>query len=275
MSQLVYRQFNQAQLDAAYDNRAAVPRHVEYRKDRETRSLALYARERCERDLRYGAGERQRIDFIHCGTPRRPTLAFIHGGYWQWNDKEPHAFIAEGLLGRSVNVVMVEYTLAPAATMDEIVAEIQSCMRWLLPRLTTQFGASDKLVVSGHSAGGHLTAIALEVPGVHAGVAISGLFDLEPIRLSYLNEAVRMTPEVAHRNAPMHREPGTAPCAVTVGGAELTELVRQSTEYAAFLAGKQRKARELIVPGDDHFTILERLARADGVFTNEVLKLLA
>jgi hypothetical protein len=84
-----------------------------------------------------------------------------------------------------------------------------------------------------------------------------------------------MTPEVAHRNAPMHREPGTAPCAVTVGGAELTELVRQSTEYAAFLAGKQRKARELIVPGDDHFTILERLARADGVFTNEVLKLLA
>lgn len=274
MTQLVYRTFTRPQLDAAYDNRAAVPRHMEYREDREQRSRALYARARCERDLRYGPADRQRVDFFHCGKPARPTLAFIHGGYWQWNDKEPHAFIAAGLLACDINVALIEYTLAPRATMSEIVAEIQGCTRWLLQRLRTELGATDQLIVSGHSAGGHLTAIALEVPGVHAGIAISGLFDLEPIRLCYLNEAVRMSGEEARRNSPMHRVPGKAPCIVTAGGAELPELVRQSTEYAAYLKGAGCDARELILPGEDHFTILEQLARADGVLTQAAMQLL-
>lgn len=273
MSQLVYRSFTRAQLDAAYDNRAAVPRHMEYRQDRDARSRALYARARCDRDLRYGPGDRQRVDFFHCGKPKRPTLAFIHGGYWQWNDKEPHAFIAEGLLACDINVALVEYTLAPRATMSEIVAEIQACTRWLLQGLATEFNASDRLIVSGHSAGGHLTAIALEVPGVHAGVAISGLFDLEPIRLCYLNEAVRMSREEAERNSPMHRTPGTPPCIVTVGGAELPELVRQSTEYATYLRDSGRDGRELVLAGEDHFTILEQLARAEGALAQEVVRL--
>lgn len=273
MSQLVYRSFTRAQLDAAYDNRAAVPRHVEYRQDRDARSRALYARARCDRDLRYGPGDRQRVDFFHCGKPKRPTLAFIHGGYWQWNDKEPHAFIAEGLLACDINVALVEYTLAPRATMSEIIAEIQACTRWLLHGLATEFNASDRLIVSGHSAGGHLTAIALEVPGVHAGVAISGLFDLEPIRLCYLNEAVRMSREEAERNSPMHRTPGTPACIVTVGGAELPELVRQSTEYATYLRDSGRDGRELVLAGEDHFTILEQLARAEGALAQEVVRL--
>lgn len=273
MSQLVYRSFTRAQLDAAYDNRAAVPRHMEYRQDRDARSRALYARARCDRDLRYGPGDRQRVDFFHCGKPKRPTLAFIHGGYWQWNDKEPHAFIAEGLLACDINVALVEYTLAPRATMSEIVAEIQACTRWLLQGLATEFNASDRLIVSGHSAGGHLTAIALEVPGVHAGVAISGLFDLEPIRLCYLNEAVRMSAREAERNSPMHRTPGTPPCIVTVGGAELPELVRQSTEYATYLRDSGRDGRELVLAGEDHFTILEQLARAEGALAQEVVRL--
>ncbi len=273
MSQPVYRNFTRPQLDAAYDNRAAVPRHLEYRKDRDARSRALYARARCDRDLRYGPGDRQRLDFFHCGKPQRPTLAFIHGGYWQWNDKEPHAFIAEGLLACDINVALVEYTLAPRATMSEIVGEIHACTRWLLQRLGSEFRASDKLIVSGHSAGGHLTAIALEVPGVHAGIAISGLFDLEPIRLCYLNEPIRMSSEEARRNSPMHRMPGPPPCVVTVGGAELPELVRHSIEYAAYLRAKARDGRELVLPGEDHFTILEQLARADGALVREAQRL--
>ena len=226
MSAPVYRHFSQTQLDALYDNRAAVPHHPAIQAGRTERSTTLYACTRCDRDVRYGDGARHRLDFFHCGTPKRPTVAYIHGGYWQWNDKEPSAFIAEGLLARDVNVALIEYTLAPAATMDAIVAEIQSCIRWLLPRLVPQFGANEKLLVSGHSAGGHLTAIALEVPGVHAGIAISGLFDLEPIRLSYLNAPIRLSPAEAHRNSPVHRTPGTAPCVVTVGGAERLRTLR-------------------------------------------------
>jgi arylformamidase len=271
MSAPVYRQFSQAELDAKYDNRAAVPHHPAIAAERAERSRALYARARCDRDIPYGTDARQRFDFFHCGNANRPTLAYIHGGYWQWNDKEPSAFIAEGLLARDVNVALIEYTLAPVATMDAIVGEIQSCTRWLLAHLKSQFGAAGQLIVSGHSAGGHLTAIALEVPGVHAGIAISGLYDLEPIRLSYLNAPIRMSQEVAHRNSPVHRTPGNAPCVVTVGGAELSELVRQSTEYAGFLRSKQRNVQELVLPGDDHFSILEHLARPEGVLANAAL----
>lgn len=269
----IYRGMSQQALDDAYDNRKAVPDHARYRAEREPRSQAVYARYKVDRDERYGSGARQRLDFVHCGRPDRPTLAFIHGGYWQWNDKEPHAFVGAGLLERGVNFVNVEYTLAPAARMTDIVNEIQTCMRWLAPRLASRYGASDRLVVSGHSAGGHLTAIACEVPGVHAGVAISGLFDLEPIRLCYLNEPIRMTADEARQNSPMARTPGAAKCVVAVGGAELPELVRQSREYADYLRRHGRATTLLEFHGDNHFSVLESLARADGVLAQTVLEL--
>ena len=269
----VYRNFTLAQLDSAYDNRGAVPNVGVLRVEREQRSVALDQRVRHDRDLPYGPSARQRLDFYHCGHADRPTVAYIHGGYWQWNDKEPHSFIAAGLLERGLNVVNIEYTLTPTATITQIVAEIHACMVWLLPRLSTQFGASEKLIVSGHSAGGHLTAIALEVPGVHGGIAISGLFDLEPIQLGSLNAAMRMTAQEARLNSPAHRQPGHAPCIVAVGGAELPELVRQSRDYETFLRTKGCDVRELVIPGEDHFSILEQLAQPHGVLANAAVEL--
>jgi arylformamidase len=273
MSTLVYRGFDQAALDQAYDNRRACKNLAAIKADWDARSLAVYARSRCERDLAYGPGARQRLDYFYAGDSKRPTLLYIHGGYWQWNDKEPHAFIAEGPLARGFNVALVEYTLAPAITMDGIVAEIRASIEWLLPRLGREFGAADTLVVSGHSAGGHLTAMAMELPGVTAALAISGLYDLEPIRLSYLNEAVRLSPEDARRNSPILRAPRPVPAIVTVGGDELPELQRQSGEYAAYLRGRGHAVQEIVTPGDDHFAILERLARADGALLAAVARL--
>ena len=157
--------------------------------------------------------------------------------------------------------------------MSQIVAEIQGCMRWLLPRLSSRFGASERLIVSGHSAGGHLTAIALEVPGVHAGVAISGLYDLEPIQLSYLNAPIRMDAAEAALCSPMKRTPGAARCVVAVGAAELPELLRQSREYAAFLRAQGRDTTLIETAGDEHFSVLEALARPEGVLLKAVLAL--
>jgi acetyl esterase/lipase len=272
MPATVYRDFTQDALDRAYDNRRAVPDYLRYRDDWAKRSESVYARLRCERDLAYGAGARQRLDFFHCGTPGRPTFAYIHGGYWQWNDKETHAFVGAGLLARGVNVVQVEYTLAPAARMDEIAEEARMAMRWLLPRLAPQFGASDRLVVGGHSAGGHLSAVALQVPGLAGGLLISGLYDLEPIRLCYLNAPIRMDEAEARRNSPIHAVPPRVPTMVTVGAAELPELVRQSVEYAAYLRANGCPVEEIAAPGDDHFTVLERLAAPDGVLCEAVVR---
>jgi len=272
---IVYRNMTRADLDRAYDNRGAVPNHAQLRDARVAASAALYASAQVDRDVCYGPGERHRLDFFHCGKPARPTLMYIHGGYWQWNDKEPNAFVAAGPLACDINVAVVEYTLTPHASIDQISNEMMGAARWLLRRLASQFGASPTLVVSGHSAGGHLTAMALEVPGVHAGIAISGLYDLEPIRLGVLNDPMRMSRDDALRNSPMHRVPGQAPCIVAVGGAELPELVRQSVEYCAYLKQSGRTAHELVVPGDDHFTILDQLARPDGALCRALVKLVS
>ena len=269
----VYRDFSQAELDAAYNNRAVAPRLTEIKADWDRRSLALYASARVTRDLAYGSGARQRLDFFHARTQGRPTLAFFHGGYWQWNEKEPHAFIAEGMLAHDINVALVEYTLAPQASMRQIVAEIRASVAWLAARLRTELGAGAGLVVSGHSAGGHLTAIAAGQPGVTAALPISGLFDLEPIRLSFLNQPLEMNKEEASTNSPCHLPLPAVPTTVAVGAAELPELVRQSREYAAQLVAAGRPAQVLVTPGDDHFSILEQLARPDGALAQEALRL--
>lgn len=269
----VYRNFSRAELDAAYNNRAAEPGLGAIRDDWERRSKALYARARVDRDLAYGSAGRQRLDFFHAPTKGRPTVAWIHGGYWQTNEKEPNAFIAEGLLAHDLNVALVEYTLAPAASISAIVAEIRASIAWLVARLQPELGASRRLVVAGHSAGGHLTAMSAGLPGVSGALPISGLFDLEPIRLSYLNEAVKMDLAEAGANSPIRLPLPSTPMSVAVGGAELPELVRQSEEYAAALTAAGRQVRKLLVPKATHFTILEEVARPSGTLAMEAARL--
>lgn len=269
----VYRNFSQGELDAAYNNRAAEPGLDAIKDDWERRSKALYASMKVERDLAYGSGARQRLDFFHASSKGRPTIAWIHGGYWQTNEKEPNAFVAEGLLAHDLNVALIEYTLAPAATISAIVAEIRDAIAWLVARLQPELGASRRLVVAGHSAGGHLTAMSVGLPGVSGGLPISGLFDLEPIRLSYLNNAVKMDLTEAGANSPISLPLPAIPMSVAVGGAELPELVRQSEDYAAALTAAGRRVRTLIVPKATHFTILEEVAKPSGTLAMEAARL--
>lgn len=273
MDPLVYRQFTQAALDAAYDNRAHVPTVESMRPGWAARSAALYANRRVARDLAYGPGARERLDYFYADRPGRPTLAYIHGGYWQWNDKEPNAYVAEGPLALGLNVAVIEYTLTPQTTMDGIVEEIRRAMRFLVPQLVERFEASDRLVVTGHSAGGHLAAIAMESDGVTAALPISGLFDLEPVRLTAMNRVLGLDAASARRNSPMLRRPRKVPAIVAYGDAELPELQRHSAEYAAYLRSIGHAASPLALDGKNHFTILEELAHADGRLARAALDL--
>jgi len=274
MSQTVYRGMNQEQLDAGYNNTAAVPRVQEHLAAWRERSDKLRPTFNAAWDLPYGEAPRQRVDFIRASKPGRPTFLYIHGGYWQRNDKEPQHCMAAGLLAHDVNFATLEYTLAPNATMDEIVAEVNACATYLHARLGELGADSKRLVVGGHSAGGHLAATLREHPGITGILPISGLFDLEPIQLSYLNVALRMDMETAKRNSPQLHLKGSHPAIITVGGAELPELVRQSRELHEAYQAKGLKSELIVLPGDDHFTILEQLAAPEGVLTHAVLKLL-
>jgi acetyl esterase/lipase len=264
---MLYRQFDRKALDAAYNNTEAVgqARRDQYVAGWTARADAFRARNRGRLDLRYGAGARQRLDIFPCGAAGAPTVVYIHGGYWQANDKEPYAFLGEGLLPAGWNLALVEYTLAPAARLDAIVTEVRAAVAWVIEHAKEHGGDPRRVFVSGHSAGGHLTAMAMEDPRVAGGVAISGLFDLEPIRLCYLNDKLRLDPAEAARNSPLlHLPARAAPLVVTVGLGELPELIRQSADYVEAWTKRGLPGHYLPLANHEHFSILEELARPEG-----------
>ena len=265
---MLYRGMDRAALDAAYNNTAAVgqAKRDAYVADWTQRSQTIRRAPDARLDLRYGGGARQRLDIFPCGTPTAPTLLYIHGGYWQMNDKEPYAFLAEAVCSAGFNLGLIEYTLAPAARLDQIVGEVRSAVAWVIEHAKELNGDPARVFVSGHSAGGHLTAMAMDDARVAGGVAISGIYDLEPIRLNYLNDKLGLDVAEAERNSPIRHLPAVASTlVVTVGLGELPELVRQSDEYAKAWIARGHRGRYLPVPAHDHFSILEELARPNGV----------
>ena len=272
---MLYRGMDRAALDAAYNNRAAVPAATELIAGWNERSAALRRRRSGHIDLHYGEGPRERLDLFLADDPNAPTLAYIHGGYWQMNDKEGYSFLAEGTLPHGVNLAVVEYTLAPEARLDRIVAEIRRAVLWLDEHLG-DFGADPKrLYVSGHSAGGHLTAMAMTLPAVRGGIAISGLYDLEPIRLNYLNEKLGLDIAEARRNSPLFHLPAMAgELVIAYGTGELPELCRQSVDYAQAWVERGLPGQLLPIDGADHFTILEALAAPNGELTAALLAMI-
>jgi acetyl esterase/lipase len=275
---MLFRGMDKAALDAAYNNSAAVglAKRDAYVGGWAKRGEAARANAKGARfDLKVGPGARERMDFFPCGKPGAPTLAYIHGGYWQMNDKEPYAFLTESLLPAGFNLALIEYTLGPAARMDQIVAEVRRAVAWLIDHAGELGGDPQRVYVSGHSAGGHLTAMAMNDTRVAGGIAISGIYDLEPIRLNYLNEKLGLDAAEAERNSPVRHVPANAgELIVAYGTRELPELCRQSIEYARAWTERGLPGRLLPVDGADHFTILDALARPDGVLMQALLAML-
>jgi arylformamidase len=271
---MLYRGMDRAQLDAAYNNSAAVPERDRIVATWAARSAAVRRERKGHFDLKYGEAPRERLDLFLAADPKAPTLAFIHGGYWQMNDKEAFAFLADGVVPRGINFALVEYTLAPAARMDRIVGELRRAAGWLAEHLGDYGADPDRIYVAGHSAGGHLTATTMTLRAVRGGLAISGIYDLEPIRLNYLNEKLGLDPAEAERNSPLlHLPPMAGELVVAYGTGELLELCRQSIEYAQAWTERGLPGHLLPIDGADHFTILEALARPDGALMQAVLDL--
>ena len=263
---IVYGSMDQPALDAAYNNFAAVADSDRYLADWVRRSEALRACMPVHLDLAYGDAPRARLDFFPANHTGAATLLFFHGGYWQRNAKEGFSFVAEGPLAHAFHVSVAGYTLAPEATMDGIVREARTALRWLHQHLAALGGDPARLYVSGWSAGGHLAAMLMDEAPVVGGLAISGLFDLEPIRLSYLNEKLGLDDEQAHRNSPLLNLPTrAAKFIIAYGSDELPELKRQSREFGAAWSAHGLPGQMIEAAGCHHYAILEQLARPEGL----------
>jgi arylformamidase len=268
-----WRAMSQEDRDLGLNNGVAVADSADIVAGWERRSAEMRGRHSYHLDLRYGPRERNRIDFLKA-APEAPTLVFIHGGYWQTRAKEVFTVVAEGPMAHGINVALIGYTLAPEATLDEIVAEIHSSLDFLVEQLPGLGGDASRIVVSGWSAGGHLTAMGLSHRHVTAGMAISGIYDLEPIRHSYLNVKLKLDEAMSRRNSPlMQASDAMKPLSLVAGRAEQPLLRKQTADFASHRARYGSPVTYEEIPGANHFTIMNEMMSPTGRITTLIRQL--
>lgn len=259
--------------DAAYNNSEAVADSAVLNAAREVASSVFRSTNPMHLDLRYGKRERNTWDIFPVANPDAPCLVFIHGGYWQRNSKEQFSNFIAGPHARGWAAALPGYTLAPDASLTEIVAEIHAALDWLGAHGPAR-GINGPVVLSGWSAGGHLTAMCLDHPLVRAGLAISGVYELGPIRDTYLNEKLKLTDAEIVRLSPLRLPPVPKPLAIAYGTAELPPLVGDSQALHARRAAHHMSGMLIPVAGANHFTVMHELRDPDGLLTRALPLLL-
>ncbi|RFO97414.1 esterase [Rhodoferax lacus] len=267
----LYREFSvQSEIDAQYNPSIDLPdpnapgRHFVETAERARATLP------CVLDVPYGPTLEETLDIFPAAQANAPVFVFIHGGYWRALSSKTFSGVALGLQACGITTVVINYALCPYVTIDEIVRQTRSALAWTLRNIQTYGGDPARVALGGHSAGGHLTAMALQTPWAQdyglpqdpfvAAIPFSGLFDLEPLRYSYLQPAIQLDDGTIRRNSPAF---GVRACKtplwITWGGAETTEFARQSSIYhqAWLAAGNHAELRD--VPGANHFTVIAGL----------------
>jgi acetyl esterase/lipase len=258
-----------ADRDAAYDNAGAVRDSAAYIACWTEASARLRAAKPGHLDLPYGPRPRNRWDLYPAASPFAPCLVFIHGGYWQRNSKEVFACMGEGVLAHGWAAALPGYTLGPDATLSAIVAEIRAALDWLGAEGPAH-GLAGPVILSGWSAGGHLTAMALDHVHVTAGLAISGVFELAPIALTSLNDKLHLQDGEVAALSPLRLPATRKPLDIAYGTAELDALVANSRAFYDLREAGGAPGRLLPVSGANHFDILEQLRRPDGKLVEAV-----
>ncbi len=260
---LRWQALSQAERDAAYDNNKAVANSAALVAARNEASAKFRAASAGALDIPYGSRERTKIDLYPALNKSAPCLVFLHGGYWQRNSREVFAMLVEGMAAHGWSVAIPGYSLAPEATLTEIAQEISLSLDWLAGN-GSSYGIAGPVVLSGWSAGAHLAALALDHPAVIAGLAVSGVYDLAPIRDTALNIPLKMTDEEIADLSPLRLPIVRKRLAIAYGAAELPALVWDSKRFHEARRAANAPGELVEIDGADHFTILEQLRRPDG-----------
>lgn len=273
-------------LEHAYNPRVAVPDHERYRAEHAEISSAVRARIPGQLDLRYGEGERMLMDVFVPDHGHRPAplVVFFHGGYWRAGDKRDMTMIAEPLLEAGVAVAIPGYDLCPAVSLPTIMDEARAAVAYLVRQGATMGIDPHRLVVSGVSAGAHLSAACLahdwtqeNLPAdlIRAALPITGIYDPAIVLSLSVNEEIQLREEDVPLTD-MLSIPCLARCpvSVAVGGAEPHGWIAQSQDYATKLRQEGLTAVEFQeIPGENHFSIATTLSRPDSVLSRRLIEL--
>jgi arylformamidase len=266
-----------AWLDTQYNNRARIPEHPAIFARWTDDSARVRAERRCVLDLRYGEQGAETLDlFLPAAPANAPVLVFIHGGYWRSLDKADQSFVAPAFVDAGALVVIPNYALCPAVTIDTIALQMARALAWVHRHAAQHGGDARRIVVAGHSAGGHLAAMLLACDGSKLGadlprrlttraLAISGLFDLEALRRTpFLASDLWLTKASVRRLSPASfPPPAGATLHALVGGDESEEFKRQNALIRERWGSVVVPVCEA-VPGHNHLTILDDVAAPGG-----------
>jgi len=279
---IIYKKYNQEQLNLQYNNRFHVPGFENSLQLWENLSRLAEKKYKVIKDIAYGYNPRECLDIFPSDKPGSKTLVFIHGGYWQKFEKSNFHFIAGAFADYGITTVVINYPLAPAVSIDQIVESCRTAVDWLYNNIVQWNGDPDQMYITGNSAGAHLAAMLMTknktrtdqvcIKGV---CAISGLFNLEPIQLSNINDVLQMDNEMVMRNSPVLMQPlEFCPLMIAAGAEETNEFLDQSRELNNKWKNKINSVEFLEIPGLNHFSILDSIVKKNSVLHQSIIKLL-
>ncbi|MDF3836908.1 alpha/beta hydrolase [Cupriavidus basilensis] len=279
----LYRGMDAATLDREYNARASVPSYAV--------EAAAYVREsaRVQQELPgfetvvYDERSGEKLD-LYDVAPGRPVFLWVHGGYWRGGSRHDNAFAAGGLTQHGVSVAVMDYTLAPAVGIAEIVRQVRAAVVWLARHGAERGLDVSRIHVGGSSAGGHLTGMLVAegwtreagLPDgiIGAALALSGLHDLEPLQHMHVNEWMRFSPEDIAQCSPERWIPrgSRTQLIASAGGLETSEFQRQTVDFAQRWKDAGNAVALIDMPRHNHFDIARSLCEPDGALVGAVLR---
>lgn len=235
------------------------------------RSAATRARLPMLSDIAYGPSPAEKLDMF-LPPPHLATGAvhmFVHGGYWRMFAKEDFSFVAETVTAAGAIAVVIDYALMPSVGMATVVAQVRRARDWVRRHIPEHGGDPERFTISGHSAGAHLGALLLDASqpaGVIAGALfLSGIYDLAPLRHSFLREHIDITEDDVERFSPLRIAYGTCPAvSIMVGARETLPFHKQASDFGFHLTHAAIKRDMLTIVGVDHMRIVADLADLDS-----------
>jgi arylformamidase len=276
----LYREFTQqAQIDAQYNTALTLPDPAAPGRHYVERAQHARATSRCTLDIPFGPTLHETLDIFPAEQANAPVFVFIHGGYWRALTSKEFSGVALGLQARGITTVVVNYALCPHVTIDEITRQVRAAVAWTVRHIAEFGGDPERIAVGGHSAGGHLTAMCLQTAWardyglaqdpIKAAVCISGIYDITPLRFSYLQPMIQLDDGVIRRNSPAFMaRPCKTPLWITWGGAETAEFDRQARLMHSAWTAQGNSAELRAMEGANHFTVIHGFESPDSALCN-------